>query len=114
MRLLKNQAVVDAIVCFIGSIFVLQPPMWTTGVNETLDLLICQVQYIIVTYFFYCWLVRVILVDPWWGPMNDICHTVNVDGCWFYLEVVRTPQHYMFLSNIFELSALGGRVDTKT
>ena len=43
LRLLKNQAVVDAIVCFIGSIFVLQPSMWKTGINETIDLLICQV-----------------------------------------------------------------------
>ena len=45
LRLLKNQAVVDAIVCFIGSIFVLQPSMWKTGLNETLDLLMCQVKY---------------------------------------------------------------------
>ena len=52
LRLLKNQAIVDAIVCFIGSIFVLQPPMWKTGVSETLDLLICQVRYIIVTRFY--------------------------------------------------------------
>ena len=44
LRLLKNQAVADAIVCFLGSIFVLQPPMWTTGLNENLDLLICQVR----------------------------------------------------------------------
>ena len=43
LRLLRNQAVVDAIVCFIGSTFVLQPPMWKIGINETLDLLICQV-----------------------------------------------------------------------
>ena len=43
LRLLQNQAVVDAIVCFIGSIFVLQPSMWKTGINETLDRLICQV-----------------------------------------------------------------------
>ena len=45
LRLLKNQAVVDAIVCFIGSLFVLQPSMWKTGINDTLDLLICQVRY---------------------------------------------------------------------
>ena len=44
LRLLKNQAVADAIVCFLGSIFVLQPPMWKTELNETLDLLICQVR----------------------------------------------------------------------
>ena len=46
LRLMKNQAVVDAIVCFIGSLFVLQPSMWKTGINETLDLLICQIQCI--------------------------------------------------------------------
>ena len=45
LRLLKNQAIVDAIVCLIGSFFVLQPPMWKTGMNETLHLLICQVQW---------------------------------------------------------------------
>ena len=45
LRLLKNQAVVDAIVCFIGSLFVLQPSLWKTGINDTLDLLICQVRY---------------------------------------------------------------------
>ena len=45
LRLLKNQAVVDGIVCFIGSLFVLQPSMWKTGINDTLDLLICQVRY---------------------------------------------------------------------
>ena len=49
LRLMKNQAVVDAIVCFIGSLFVLQPSMWKTGINETLDLLICQVQCICLT-----------------------------------------------------------------
>ena len=47
LRLLKNQAVADAIVCFLGSIFVLQPPMWKTGINETLDLLICQVSHLL-------------------------------------------------------------------
>ena len=43
LRLLKNQAVVDGVVCFVGSMFVLQPSMWKTGINETLDLLVCQV-----------------------------------------------------------------------
>ena len=46
LRLMKNQAVVNPIVCFIGSLFVLQPSMLKTGINETLDLLICQVQCI--------------------------------------------------------------------
>ena len=49
LRLLKNQAVADAIVCFLGSIFVLQPPMWKTGINVTLDLLICQVSRLLNT-----------------------------------------------------------------
>ena len=51
LRLLKNQAVADAIVCFLGSIFVLQPPMWKTGINETLDLLICQVGYLLLKVY---------------------------------------------------------------
>ncbi len=44
LRFIKNQAVADAVVCFLGSIFVLQPPMWKTGWNNTLDMLICQVR----------------------------------------------------------------------
>ena len=57
LRLLKNQAVADAIVCVLGSIFVLQPTMWKTGLNETLDLLICQASvhfnYFSIYYFYY-------------------------------------------------------------
>ncbi len=49
LRLLKNQAVADALVCLLGGIFVLQPPMWTTGLNNTLDVFICQVLW---NYFF--------------------------------------------------------------
>ena len=42
LRLLKNQSIVDSLVCLIGSIFVLQPPMWTTT-NEKFNAFICQV-----------------------------------------------------------------------
>ena len=42
LRLLKNQSVVDSLVCLIGSIFVLQPPMWKTS-NEKFSAFICQV-----------------------------------------------------------------------
>ena len=42
LRLLKNQSVVDSLVCLIGSIFVLQPPMWKTS-NEKFNAFICQV-----------------------------------------------------------------------
>ena len=44
LKLLKNQAVLDAIICFLGSIYVLQPPMWKSNLSETLDLIICQVR----------------------------------------------------------------------
>ena len=43
LKLIKNQAILDAIVCFLGSIYVLQPPMWKTHWNEYLDIFICHV-----------------------------------------------------------------------
>ena len=43
LKLIKNQAVVDAIVCLLGSIYVLQPTMWKTHWNENLDIFICHV-----------------------------------------------------------------------
>ena len=42
LRLLKNQSIADSIVCLIGSIFVMQPPMWTTS-NEKLSAFFCMV-----------------------------------------------------------------------
>ena len=43
LRLLKIQSIVDSLVCLIGSIFVLQPPMWKTS-NEKFNAFICQVR----------------------------------------------------------------------
>ena len=42
LRLLKNQSVLDSIVCFIGGIFVLQPPMWRVS-DHNFSYFICQV-----------------------------------------------------------------------
>ena len=42
LRLLKNQSVADSIVCLLGSIFVMQPSMWTTS-NETFSTFVCMV-----------------------------------------------------------------------
>ena len=42
LRLLKNQSLLDTIVCFIGGIFVLQPPMWRAG-GDVLSNFICMV-----------------------------------------------------------------------
>ena len=42
LRLLKNQTVADALVCLVGSIFVMQPPMWTTS-NEKFGTFVCMV-----------------------------------------------------------------------
>ena len=42
LRLLKNQSTADSVVCLIGSIFVMQPPMWTTS-NEKLSAFFCMV-----------------------------------------------------------------------
>ena len=42
LSLLKNQSIADSIVCLIGSIFVMQPPMWTT-LNEKLSAFFCMV-----------------------------------------------------------------------
>ncbi len=44
LKLMKNQAVADAMVCLIGAIIVLQTPMWKTGWSEVLDELICNVR----------------------------------------------------------------------
>ena len=43
LKLLKNQAVLDAVVCLLGSVYVLQPTMWKTHWNEQLDIFICHV-----------------------------------------------------------------------
>ena len=43
LKLIKNQAILDAIVCFLGSIYVLQPPMWKTHWSEKFDIFICHV-----------------------------------------------------------------------
>ena len=42
LSLLKNQSVADSIVCLIGSMFVMQPPMWTTS-NEKSSAFFCMV-----------------------------------------------------------------------
>ena len=42
LRLLKNQSVADSIVCLLGSIFVMQPSMWSVS-NEKLSAFICMV-----------------------------------------------------------------------
>ena len=44
LRLIKNQSVLDTIVCFIGGISVLQPPMWRVG-NHNFSYFICQVRF---------------------------------------------------------------------
>ena len=49
LRLLKNQSVVDSLVCLIGSIFVLQPPMWKTS-NVKFNVLICQVRNAVISF----------------------------------------------------------------
>ena len=43
LKLIQSQAILDAIVCFLGSIYVLQPPMWKTHWNEYLDIFIRHV-----------------------------------------------------------------------
>ena len=43
LKLIQSQAILDAVVCFLGSIYVLQPPMWKTHWNEYLDIFICHI-----------------------------------------------------------------------
>ena len=50
LSLLKNQSIADSIVCLIGSIFVMQPPMWTTS-NEKLSAFFCMVGIFSVIYY---------------------------------------------------------------
>ncbi len=42
-KLMKNQAILDAVTCLLGSIYVLQPPMWKTYWSENFDIFICHV-----------------------------------------------------------------------
>ena len=49
LSLLKNQSIADSIVCLIGSIFVMQPPMWTTS-NEKLSAFFFMVCIIFLFY----------------------------------------------------------------
>ena len=42
LRSVVDQSAVNSLVCLIGSIFVLQPPMWKTS-NEKFNAFICQV-----------------------------------------------------------------------
>ena len=55
--LLKHQALVDSWICAMGTILLLQPPMWTTG-NEYFDAAVC-----------YLWHGRA----PFWGV---ICYVM--------------------------------------
>ena len=53
LSLLKNQSIADSIVCLIGSIFVMQPPMWTTS-NEKLSAFFCMVGIIFLDHITPC------------------------------------------------------------
>ena len=47
VRLLKNQSIIDSIVCLFGGILVMQPAMWTTP-NEGLSGFFCMASFIFV------------------------------------------------------------------
>ena len=51
LKLIKNQCILDAIVCLMGAIYVLQPPMWKTYWSETFDIFVCHVS---THFFFFC------------------------------------------------------------
>ena len=44
VRLLKNQSIIDSIVCLFGGILVMQPAMWTTP-NEGLSAFFCMASF---------------------------------------------------------------------
>ena len=44
VRLLKNQSIIDSIVCLFGGILVVQPTMWTTP-NEELSAFFCMASF---------------------------------------------------------------------
>ena len=44
VRLLKNQSMVDSIICLFGGILVMQPAMWTTP-NEGLSAFFCMASF---------------------------------------------------------------------
>ncbi len=54
LRLLKSQSVADTIVCLLGSIYVLQPPMWKTS-NEAFSAFVCHVSTGHFSFFFSAW-----------------------------------------------------------
>ena len=60
LKLIQSQAILDAIVCFLGSIYVLQPPMWKTHWNEYLDIFICHVsiRFILPIVHFPFWFLK--------------------------------------------------------
>ena len=47
VRLLKNQSIIDSIVCLFGGILVMQPAMWTTS-NEGLSGFFCMASFFFV------------------------------------------------------------------
>ena len=49
VRLLKNQSIIDSIVCLSGGILVMQPAMWTTP-NEGLSAFFCMVSFFLSFY----------------------------------------------------------------
>ena len=59
LKLLKNQSVLDSIVCFIGGIFVLQPPMWRVS-DHNFSYFICQVIFLFIFALYQLHLVNYI------------------------------------------------------
>ena len=54
LLLLQHQAIMDATVCLMGAILMLQPPMWTTG-NDVIDKLVCRVWHSQAMYWDFAW-----------------------------------------------------------
>ena len=53
-------------------------------------------------------------LGPWWGPMNAICHYVNVDGVLVPLASDGDTPTLHVVIKFFELSALRSGESSKT
>ncbi len=78
LRLLKNQSVVDSLVCLIGSIYVLQPPMWKTS-NETFSAVVCQASF--VSFSFFCNWIASFRCYKKESPSDILCVTGELWTC---------------------------------
>ena len=88
--LLKHQALVDSWICGMGTILLLQPPMWTTG-NEYFDAAVC-----------YLWHGQA----PFWGAILLSVWNLASIAVERYVAVCRPFQHGQFKRRLSQYSII--------